>query len=139
MFQIRDLRFKAILWGFLADTLGTTAIATVLFLSLAAAGIPPAEIAVRMKSVSGLLLMLIFGLGFTLLGGYVAGRTAGQFEVLHGAIVAGIGVVLGLFLRESGLPLWYEIISFAAMIPIGMAGGYIAGEDNSKRKLSGNK
>jgi hypothetical protein len=139
MLQIRNLKFKAILWGFLADTLGTMAVATVLFLSLAAAGIPAAEIAVRMRGLSGLLLMLILGLGFTLFGGYVAGRSAGQFEVLHGAIVAGVGMVLGLFLREPGLPLWYEIISFAAMLPVGVAGGYIAGEDNLKRKQGGNK
>lgn len=135
MLQIRGLRFKAILWGVLADTFGTLTVAMALFLAMAAAGIPETEITVRMRGFSGLMLMLILGLSFTLIGGYVAGRTAGRIEILHGAIVAGIGLVPGLFFREPGLPLWYETISFAAMIPIGMAGGYIAREGNVKRNL----
>ena len=135
MLQIQRLRFKAVLLGVLADTIGTLTVATALFLAMAAAGIPEAEITVRMRGFSGLMLMLILGLSFTLVGGYIAGRTAGRIEILHGAIVAGIGLVLGLFFREPGLPFWYEAISFAAMVPVGMAGGYIAREDNVKRNL----
>jgi len=139
MLQIRRLSFKAILWGVLVDTLGTLTVATALFLAMAAAGIPAAEITLRIRGFSGLMLMLILGLSFTLIGGYVAGRTAGRLEILHGAIVAGIGLALGLFFREPNLPLWYETVSFAAMIPIGMAGGSIAREGNVKRNLPKNK
>ena len=139
MFQIRRLRFKAICWGVIVDITGTLIVATALFLALASSGVPEVEIDTRMRGFSGLMLMLILGLGFTLIGGYVAGRTAGRFEILHGAIVAGIGLVLGLFFREPGLPLWYEMVSFAAVIPVGMAGGYIAREGNWKRNLPGNK
>jgi hypothetical protein len=139
MLQIRRLRFKAIFWGVLVDIVGTLTVATALFLALAVSGIPEAEITARMRGFSGLMLMLILGLSFTLIGGYVAGRTAGRFEILHGAIVAGIGLVLGLFFREPGLPLWYETVSFAAVIPLGMAGGYIAREGNVKRNLPENK
>jgi len=134
MLYIRSLRFKAVLWGVLVDTIGTAIVAMSLIFAMAAAGIPEAEITARIQGFSGLMLMLILGLGFTLIGGYVAGRTAGRLEILHGAIVAGIGVVLGLFLRDPGMPLWYEAISFAAMLPIGMAGGYIAREGNVKKK-----
>jgi hypothetical protein len=139
MLQIRSLRFKAILWGVLVDIIGTMTVAMALVLALAVSGIPEAEITARIHGYSGLMLMMILGLGFTLIGGYVAGRTAGRFEILHGAIVAGIGLVLGLFFREPGLPLWYEMVSFAAMIPLGMAGGYIAREGNVKRNLPKNK
>ena len=139
MLQIRSLRFKAIFWGVLVDIVGSLAVAMALVLALAVSGISEAEITARMHGFSGLMLMMILGLGFTLIGGYVAGRTAGQFEILHGAIVAGIGLVLGLFFREPGLPLWYEMVSFAAMIPLGMAGGYIAREGNVKRNLPENK
>ena len=135
MVQIRRLSFKAILWGVLVDIIGTLTVATALFFALAASGIPEAEITARMHGFSGLMLMMILGLGFTMIGGYVAGRTADRLEILHGAIVAGIGLVLGLFFREPGLPLWYEMASFAAMIPLGMAGGYIAREGNEKRNL----
>jgi hypothetical protein len=138
MLQIRGLRFKAILLGVVVDTMGTLAVATVLFFAMAAAGISPAEIDERMRGFSGLMLMLIIGLSFTLIGGYIAGRTAGRIEILHGAIVAGTGMILGLFLREPGLPLWYETISFAAMIPMGMAGGAIAREGNVKKNVPEN-
>lgn len=133
--KIRGLKFKAVFLGVLVDTTGTLAIATILIFAMAASGLPGEEITARMHGFSGILLMLILGLGFTLVGGYVAGHTAGQSELLHGAIVAGTGLVLGLFFRETGLPLWYEIISFAAMVPAGMAGGYIAREGNAKRDL----
>jgi hypothetical protein len=134
MIQIRSLMFKAILWGVLVDTVGTLTVAMLLVFALAASGVPEAELVVRMRGFSGLLLMLILGLGFTLIGGYVAGRAAGRFEILHGAIVAGIGLVPGLFLRDPGLPLWYEAISFVAVIPFGMAGGYLAREANVKKE-----
>ena len=139
MFQVRQLNVKAILWGVLVDTLGTLIVATALFFAMAAAGIPESEVKARIRGLSGLALMLILGLSGTLIGGYVAGRTARRIEILHGAIVGGIGLLLGLFFREPNLPLWYEIVSLTAMIPIGMAGGYIAREGNVKRNLPGNK
>ena len=137
MVQIRRLKFKAILFGCLIDTIGTLVIAFAIIFAMGMAGISADEISVRMRGFSGLMLMLIIGLACTFMGGYVAGRIAGQAEILHGAVVAGIGLIVGLFLREPNLPLWYEAISFAAMAPIGMAGGYFAREDNAKRKLSG--
>jgi len=137
MVPIRKLKFKAILFGCLIDTIGTLAIAFAIIFAMGAAGIPADEMSVRMHGFSGLMLMLIVGLACTFTGGYVAGRTAGQAEILHGVVVAGIGLVLGLFLREPNLPFWYEAVSFAAMAPIGMAGGYLAGEDNAKRNLPG--
>ncbi len=124
--KIRKLKFKAVLFGFLVDTVGTLAAAFMLFSAMAARGLSEAEITTRMHGPSGLLLILILGLGFTVGGGYVAGRTAKQEEILHGLAVAMLGIVLGLFFREPGLPLWYEAVSFAAMIPAGMAGGYFA-------------
>ena len=132
MLQIKRLRFKAIALGVISDTVGTLAVAALLFFAMAAAGIPEAEIRERMRGASGLMLMLILGLGFTMLGGYVSGRSARRGEILHGAIVGGIGLVFGLFLREPGLPLWYEVISFGVMIPIGMAGGFIAHKVNAE-------
>ena len=129
--KMRRLKFKAVLFGFLVDTIGTMGVAFMLFFAMAARGLSENEVAARMHGPSGLLLMLILGLGFTVGGGYVAGRTAKQEEILHGASVAGLGIVLGLFLRDPSLPLWYEAVSFAAMVPAGMAGGYLA----SKRAI----
>ncbi len=119
---------KAVFLGFLADTGGTIAIAVVLAAALSAAGVREDEILERMQSTSGLLLSLIFGLGCSVLGGYVAGRIARRDEIRHGAIAAGLGLILGLLFREAGLPLWYELIGIAGIIPAGMAGGYLAAE-----------
>jgi len=135
--QIQQLRFKAIVSGFVIDTFGTVAIAFAIIAAMGAAGFPKDEINVRMHGFSGLMLMMIIGLACTFIGGYFAGRIAGQAEVLHGGVIAGIGLVLGLFLREPNLPLWYEVVSFAALMPVGMAGGYFAREGNAKRKLTG--
>jgi hypothetical protein len=52
---------------------------------------------------------------------------------LHGALVAGAGMVLVLIYRESGLPPWYDIIGFAGMVPAGMLGGHTA----RQRQMSG--
>ena len=137
MLKTPRLSFQAILSGVAADTIGTLIVATMLFAAMAAAGIREDEIAARIRGTSGLMLMLIIGLGFTLLGGYIAGRTAGQSEALHGVLVAGIGLVLGLVFREPGLPLWYETVSLAAMLPAGIAGGYLARENNRNRAATG--
>lgn len=132
---MRGLKFKAILFGCLIDTIGTLVIAFAIIFAMGVAGISTDEISARMHGFSGLMLMLIVGLAGTFVGSYVAGRMAGQAEILHGVVVAGIGLVLGLFLREPNLPLWYEAVSFAAMAPVGMAGGYLAREENAKRNL----
>lgn len=135
----RWLYAKAVTIGALTDTAGTMVVMTVLLLALAASGLSDSEVMERMKSPSGLLLSLIIGLSCTVLGGYVAGRIGTGSEVSLGAAVAVVGMVLGVFIRESGLPLWYEILGFAAMIPCGIVGGYFAAEHNRDKKddLSG--
>jgi len=131
--NISDIKLKAVIVGAIVDNVGTIAVMLFLMTALASQGISQEEVFARMKSPSGLLLNLIIGLGCTFLGGYVAGRMAGRSEVLHGALVAGAGMVLALLWREGGLPLWYDIIGFAGMLPAGMLGGYIA----QQRRKSG--
>ena len=123
-----NIDIKAVILGFLTDTVATIAISAVLVTAMASTGIHESDILDRMKSPSGLLLSLIFGLGCTMLGGYVAGRVAKRTEAMHGAVVGGISLILGLLMRESGQPLWYDIIGFVAIIPAGMAGGRLAAE-----------
>ena len=121
-----DIKFKAVIVGAIVDNVGTLAVMLFLMTALASQGLSQDEVVVQMKTLSGLLLTLIIGLGCTCLGGYVAGRMALRSEVLHGALVAGAGVVMAMLFRESGLPTWYDIIGFAGMLPAGMGGGYIA-------------
>jgi hypothetical protein len=97
-----------------------------LMTALVSQGLSQDEVVARMKTASGEFLSLIIGLGCTVLGGYVAGRMAGRAEVMHGALVAGIGMLVALLLRESGVPTLYDIAGFAGMLPAGMLGGYMA-------------
>jgi hypothetical protein len=99
---------------------------TILATLLVSTGLSEDEVMSRMKSTNGLLLGLIVGMSFTVLGGYFAGRMAGRSEVLHGALVAIVGMVIALIFREKGDPLWFDIAGFVAMLPAGMAGGYLA-------------
>jgi hypothetical protein len=124
--KLTNIRFKAIVVGALVDNIGTMFVMMLLMTALASQGLSQDEVVARMKSPSGLLLNLIIGLGCTCLGGYVAGRIARRSEVLHGSLVAGAGMVLALFLRESGPPGWYDILGFAGMLPAGMLGGHMA-------------
>lgn len=121
-----DVKLKAIIVGVIVDNIGTVVVMLLLMTALASQGISQEEVIARIKSPSGLLLNLIIGLGCTFLGGYVAGRMARRSEVLHGALVAGVGMILALLYRESGLPPWYDIIGFAGMLPAGMVGGHVA-------------
>jgi len=126
MLKLSDIKLKAVIVGAVVDNATTLFIMTFLAAALVSAGISEDEVMSRMKSANGLLLGLIIGLGCTVLGAYVAGRMAKQAEVLHGALVAAIGMVIALIFRESGVPAWFDILGFAAMLPAGMAGGYLA-------------
>jgi hypothetical protein len=124
--KLTNIKLKAIVVGALVDNIVTMFIMMLLMTALVSQGLSQDEVVARLKSPSGLLLNLIIGLGCTCLGGYVAGRIARQSEILHGALVAGAGMVLALLLRESGLPGWYDILGFIGMLPVGMLGGYMA-------------
>ena len=124
--KLSKIEFKAVIAGAIVDNVGTLFLMLFLMTALLSQGLSQEDVVARMKTVSGELLGLIIGLGCTVLGGYVAGRMAGRDDVLHGALVAGAGVLAALFFREGGVPTWYDIIGFAGMLPAGMAGGRLA-------------
>jgi hypothetical protein len=124
--KLFDIKLKAVIVGTIVDNAGTLLLMTTLAALLVSTGLTEDEVMGRLKSTNGLLLGLIVGLGCTVLGGYFAGRMARRAEVLHGALVAVIGMVIALIFRESGDPVWFDIAGFAGMLPAGMAGGYLA-------------
>lgn len=125
----RQLSIKALALGSLADIGGSLLVGGILGFSmgiyLGVQGIPQNEIPVRLEGLIILIPGLFIGFGFTLLGGYVAGRISKTHEVLHGGIVGGIGLIFGLLFWAS-LPLWYNIVALIGVIPFGMIGGRIA-------------
>ncbi|HWR72983.1 MAG TPA: hypothetical protein VN604_07420 [Nitrospirota bacterium] len=123
--KLSDIKFKAVIAGVIVDNAGTLLLMTTLAALLVSTGLSEDEVMGRMKSTNGLLLGLIIGLSFTVLGGYLAGRMAKQIEILHGALVAVTGMTIALIFR-GGDPLWFDIAGFAGMLPAGMTGGYLA-------------
>jgi hypothetical protein len=124
--KLSDIKFRAVIVGAVVDNAGTLLLMSILAAALVSTGLSEDEVMSRMKSTSGLLLGLIIGLSCTVLGGYFAGRMAGRSEVLHGVLVAVVGIIIALIFRESGDPLWFDIAGFAGMLPAGTAGGYLA-------------
>ncbi len=133
--RLSDIKLKAIVLGAFVDNAGTVLLMTVLAALLVKTGLSEEEVMNRMTSTTGLLLGLIIGMCFTVAGGFLAGRVAGRAEVLHGALVAVIGMVLAAVFHESGNPVWFEIAGFAAILPAGMFGGYLA----QKRRVPSGK
>ncbi len=131
----QGIKIVPIIVGVLIQIVGTVATALLLVISLSAGGFEDYEIIPRMHSFSGLMLNVIASLGFTAVGGYIAGQMAGRAPVLHGVIAAGIGLLLTFLCREEGLPLWYGILSFGGMLPAGCAGGFIAGRQFGTRDV----
>jgi hypothetical protein len=121
-----DIKLKAVVVGAILDNATTLFLMTFLAAALVSTGLSEDEVMSRMKSANGLLLGLIIGLGCTGLGAYVAGRMAKQAERLHGLLVAVIGMVIALIFREGGVPAWFDIAGFAAMLPAGLGGGWLA-------------
>ncbi|MEN9934341.1 MAG: hypothetical protein RLZZ387_920 [Chloroflexota bacterium] len=78
----------AVLTGFVVDVLVTALISTLMT--------PTAESLAMAPDLSRAdhLLLLGLGLASTAAGGYLAGRLAGDAEVLHGLLVGVVGVIL---------------------------------------------
>ena len=124
--KLKDVSFKAVIAGALVDNLGTMFSMSLLIMALAATGLQESEVMARMKSTSGLLLGLIIGLGWTMLGGYTAARMAKKDELVYGASVAVVGIVIAVIFRDGSDPVWFDVAGFAAMLPVGILGGWFA-------------
>jgi hypothetical protein len=118
--KLSDIKFKAVMVGVIVDNAGTLLLMTTLAALLVSTGLSEDEVMGRLKNTNGLLLGLIIGLSFTVLGGYFAGRMAKQAEVLHGALVAFIGMVIALIFHETADPVWFDIAGFASCFRPGL-------------------
>jgi hypothetical protein len=105
--------------------------------SLAGQGLSQIEMQARLvqglqKATSGSILVIVFGILLSILGGYVAGKIAGYAEVAHGVAV-GLGVTLvsvtlTLILRlpTGASPLWQLLVSLLINWGATTIGGYLA-------------
>src|SRR5262245_28199179 len=111
----RGISWKAVVVGFLVD-IGISmclaiAIGVVMGIGLVKKGVKPDQVNDRlMQDQAFLIISMVLGFASTAVGGYVAGRMAGRSELLHGALVGVIGILIGLAFIGSS-PLWYTIAS----------------------------
>lgn len=84
-----------------------------------------------LSSEDGVLTLVIIGTLGTVIGGYIAGRTASAEETKHGALVGAVSLALGLLQSAAAgearpVPEWLELLGYALAIPAGAAGGALA-------------
>ena len=84
-----------------------------------------------MMSREGLMIGFAIGALGTALGGFIAARKAGKFQIKHGAFV-GLGSLTVSFIEEMlrgesmPMPEWFRALSILSIIPAGALGGYVA-------------
>jgi len=84
-----------------------------------------------MTSPEGLMVGFAIGTACTALGGFVAARKAGAFEIKHGAFV-GLGSLIVSFIEQTAqeeaipIPEWFRLLSIVVIIPAGALGGFAA-------------
>ena len=120
----QEISTKAIILGVMFDNIGYLCFMTILGIAFGIMGITENEINTQIETITNIILAL----GFTFLGGYIAGRIAKHSEVLHGGIVGAIGIFIGfIIIVAMSYPIrWPEIVCFVGIIPIGMGGGCVA-------------
>lgn len=79
-------------------------------------------------SAAFMLVFVIYGIVFALLGGYVAGWLAGRRPFSHGAAVA---IILALLAAVSLVAtighgvIWTQVLAITVMAPAALAGGWL--------------
>ena len=134
---MKTLYPKAILLGCLVDWLGTSAFDLFFVITTGIMGnfrgLSPEQTGAALTewyhSVPGMGFSVLCGLGFTLLGGFVAAKIAKAGNLLNSALVGAVGILLGLVLifgvsPDSEIPKASSILSILLSIPVSMLGGF---------------
>lgn len=132
------VNIKAIIIGFASDFVASIifGIALSFFMAvvLAIKGYKDAELETQLigllDGTTYRILSLIVGLGFTMMGGYLAGRIAKNGEYFHSGAVGLLNVFFGLFFIGMYFT-WYSVIAFLLVFPAAIIGGDMA----RKRRL----
>lgn len=125
----RKFHFLGVVLGVAVDNLGTL-ITNAIIGSLYFANRPVNEqdVSAIYSNVALMLLLMVVGLFWSFLGGYVAARVARRAEYFNAAIIGVIGAAIGFdsMLTNANTPLWYELIGFFVIVPISLLGGWVA-------------
>jgi len=127
------VNIKAIAAGFVADFAASTIFSILLSLLavviLAGKGYSGDDLEKMLLSVINdapyRIFSLVAGLGFTLVGGYIAGRLAGVGELFHAGAVGILNILFGLFFLDLHYS-WLQALAFVLVLPAALIGGNIA-------------
>jgi hypothetical protein len=129
------IKWSAVFIGLLVDIGGTMFLGILLVIAQNAAGVTILD---PVSQDSGhLLTQFIFGLAFTVFGGFVAGLVAQRDFVLHGAAVGAVSIVMSVISVATGSnnPPWFEVAAVASVIPGGALGGFLASSMSSNEPV----
>ena len=129
------IQFRPILTGAVVDFIASFVLAAFYYgfyvaPSSGASAAFEEEAAKYWATSEGLAAGLLLGSLGTLIGGFYAAYKAGTLEMKHGALVGVASILLGLVMHsgdtETQFPEWFMALSFAAAIPAGALGGFLA-------------
>ncbi|HTT38100.1 MAG TPA: hypothetical protein VMH32_10575 [Burkholderiales bacterium] len=127
-------RWKAVFLGAVADLGGTMIASIVLFVAfsvlLGASEGSAEQIGAQLQqSWPFLMTSMIVGSGFTVLGGYVAGRIARHSFLKHAFAAGAISFVVGIVLsgsEESPYSGLLSLLAYTLHFPLALFGGWLA-------------
>lgn len=128
----KQFKIIAVAGGLAVDIGGTLAGSMVMGfvygLYLFAQGVNPAEMSTAISSSMTILLMgLLLGLFFTMLGGYVAAYIARNMELLHGGVMGVLSLLVSIMFMvmiPDPSPVWYKIMASALVVPAALLGAF---------------
>jgi hypothetical protein len=136
----RRFRWKAVVLGAATDLVGSVLAGTallVIFSVLNASGADDTKEVLEHLGQSWpfLLVSMVVGGGFTVLGGYVAGRIARHSFLTHALAAGGLSLALGILVFGSDDGPYAGVVAFFGYglhLPLALLGGWLA-----KRRLAG--
>ncbi|OCT12444.1 hypothetical protein A8709_31965 [Paenibacillus pectinilyticus] len=125
--SVRKFHFIAVVLGLAVDNIGTL-LSSGLIGSLFFANSTEQDVSAIYSNAALMIFLLVLGLFWTFLGGFLTAKVAKRGELFNAAIIGVIGAGIGFdsILTNDGVPLWYEWIGFVAIVPVALIGGYLA-------------
>jgi len=129
--MLKNISFKGAITGAVVDVVGTNiwlfGIVGYLIIKHQLYALPPGEQVNELHRLYGdpaiKALNTIVGVGFSIIGGYLAARIAGHHERLNGALSSFLCVALSLFTIGSFSISW--VIGVVGSPILGLLGGYL--------------
>jgi len=88
----------------------------------------PEQVEAAIRQITGttefLMTSLVYGMGTTLIGGYIAARLARSHPYFNALAVGVAGIVISLLLADD-TPWWFDLLGFVMTLPVAVAGGHL--------------